>query len=380
MADEKRVGPVAQIHRLPGTSLPKHTHKIVAIDEPEGQAPAAAGPDRYCVYNETQQRFVSTDVLVGDSCDDPGSQGASWIVPFQEISPSSVRFPVDLVILSDACIVMHTVESFPISPAPSSGTVAASMLVFPADRLARGEILPGDQLIISTPEEMKQQLRRLQLAKGRASGDSASNLRQPLRLNTDQQSSIATETEVERAAEFDRNEPSPEDPDPASAEEHSGAPASTVIEPAKQQVAELPWARRLGSRNWFQRLLLGDRPDPRNGPRAVVPGLVAYYFTGGTPMPNEVRDISTSGLFLFTNERWCLGTLVRLTLTRRDDPRADRSLTVIAKVARRENEGVGLEFILDGDSRPKEIHLGPDQTYGVDVNRVQLFLDTLQPC
>jgi hypothetical protein len=100
-------------------------------------------------------------------------------------------------------------------------------------------------------------------------------------------------------------------------------------------------------------------PDPPNGDqdqrgleRECVPGLAAHFWTGGAPQVHSIRDISANGLYMVTDERWYLGTRVRITLTKTDDKneRAPRSITVEAEVVRWGNDGVGLSFILQ-DSR-----------------------------
>jgi hypothetical protein len=98
--------------------------------------------------------------------------------------------------------------------------------------------------------------------------------------------------------------------------------------------------------SWFQRLFSNDPPEPRKEPRESLSWLVAYFFTGGSPVPQAVRDVSAIGLYIFTEERWYVGTVVRLTLTDRRRPSSDRSITLNAKVVRYENDGVGLDFVL----------------------------------
>jgi hypothetical protein len=254
------------------------------------------------------------------------------------------------------------------------------MLAFPADTLAQGEILPGDQLLISAPQEMNRQLRRLQDAKDSAPGGIGAVSRQGIYLDTIQpQASSGGELQSvsEPASNLDRVESSAVR-EISAAEAPYAEPEAPVIAPAKRDVAERPWVKRETSRNWFQRLLLGDSPEPRSARRAVIPGLIAYFFTGGTPTPHEVRDISTSGLYIVTSERLYIGTIVRLTLSDRHNPKTERSLTVNAKVTRWANDGVGFEFLLDGYNRLEGMHLGPDhRTVGVDINRVKSFIGTL---
>ena len=109
--------------------------------------------------------------------------------------------------------------------------------------------------------------------------------------------------------------------------------------------------------NWFTRLLRKAPADPRMAARESLPGLIAYYFTGGTPMGHPVRNFSTKGMFIVTSDRWYAGTVLRVTLTDQRDPRAERSITVNAKVVRSAGDGVGLEFVLEEPDRPGSLPL-----------------------
>jgi len=379
--------PIAEIHLFPGSAGLKHRQNAVPKHAPEEDP--APGPDRYCVYNQSQERFISTDVVAADSSNDstdarirsigPGGKAALWIFPYREISPTSVRFPLDLVFLSNDCVVLNTVESFPISGARSSCAQAASLLAFPADTLAQGEIVPGDQLIISAPEEMKRQLKRLQDAKDNVPGGIGAASVQAIHQNTNQQPQAATGTELQSVSQPASNFKTSAVRDRSAVEAPDAALAAPVDAPAKPDVAERPWIKRETSRNWFQRLLLGESPEPRTARRVAIPGLIAYFFTGGTSTPHEVRDISTSGLYLVTSERWYIGTIVRLTLTDRHNPDPERSLTVSAKVARWGNDGVGFEFLLDEGRRREAVHLGPDhRTECTDINGLKDFIERLR--
>jgi hypothetical protein len=136
---------------------------------------------------------------------------------------------------------------------------------------------------------------------------------------------------------------------------------SSSAEPAKVEEEELaPVAvppRQAGRKppkvSWWLKLLLNklndelNKPnDQRWGERKVLPGLVAYFFTGGPPTPHPVHDISTSGLFVLTSERWYRGTYVRLTLTDECEPRTKRPITLHGKVVRATDNGVAFEFLL----------------------------------
>lgn len=102
----------------------------------------------------------------------------------------------------------------------------------------------------------------------------------------------------------------------------------------------------------FERLLGKER---RNAERQPSPGLAAYYWNGGSPTEHAIRDISSTGLFLMTQERWYPGTLLVMTLQKRDrsvdDP--ERALSVQSKAVRWDIDGVGLEFVLPDFNDPR---------------------------
>jgi hypothetical protein len=99
----------------------------------------------------------------------------------------------------------------------------------------------------------------------------------------------------------------------------------------------------------FQRWLKPVAPpsDRRRAHRRYVPGVAAYYFTGGSPKPHEVADISMSGFFLITDDHWMPGTMIQMTL-QKPCARGERkqSIAVLAKIVRRASDGVGAEFVM----------------------------------
>jgi hypothetical protein len=128
-------------------------------------------------------------------------------------------------------------------------------------------------------------------------------------------------------------------------------------------------------KNWLKRWW---SPDPRKAPREAVSGLAAYYWTGAAPVPHRIRDISATGLYLVTEERWYPGTLVLMTLQRTDcgEETKERSIYVHSRAVRWGNDGVGLQFILPDASDPR---MG--QNLLIDtVNKKELkkFLDKLR--
>jgi hypothetical protein len=102
-------------------------------------------------------------------------------------------------------------------------------------------------------------------------------------------------------------------------------------------------------KNWFNWLYSRER---RKEPRQARPRLLAYYWDGGTPEPHELRDVSSDGFYLLTQERWYPGTLVMVSLQRigAAENDSDRSITVQAKVVRLGDNGVALELVTPMES------------------------------
>jgi hypothetical protein len=157
-------------------------------------------------------------------------------------------------------------------------------------------------------------------------------------------------------------EPEPQrqpEPTPQTEQQAPAQSTSTIqspqTQPAKpwvdrsQQPAQSPLSK-LG--RW---LFSSDPADPRRTTRKPVPGLVAHFFTGGAPHAHEIRDVSATGLYVVTTERWYPGTVIRMTITKPDlalSP-SDRSVTIHARAVRWGNDGVGLEFVVSPPSKGK---------------------------
>jgi hypothetical protein len=132
-------------------------------------------------------------------------------------------------------------------------------------------------------------------------------------------------------------------------------------------------------KNWLQRLLSPDPADPRRAPRLRLSWVEAYFFTGGRPEPHKIRDISATGVYVVTDDRWYLGTVVRITLVDQRWPTADRSFTVHAKVVRWGEDGAGLAFVLNEENGALRGKANPTEVVaGVDRTRAQQFLERVR--
>jgi hypothetical protein len=128
-------------------------------------------------------------------------------------------------------------------------------------------------------------------------------------------------------------------------------------------------------KNWLERWW---SPDPRIAPRIPAHGLAAYYWNGAAPEAHSIRDISTTGLYVITEERWYPGTLLLMTLQRTDcgEQATERAISVQSRAVRWGKDGVGLQFVLPN---AREARLG-SKTF-VDVagrKEIERFLKLLK--
>ncbi len=81
--------------------------------------------------------------------------------------------------------------------------------------------------------------------------------------------------------------------------------------------------------------------------RREVPGLIAYHTEGSSALPDSVRNISASGMYLLTSARWSLGSAVDLTLQRHGKPEqyAENRVQMRAMPVRLGPDGIGLSFV-----------------------------------
>ena len=124
--------------------------------------------NRYCVYNQTRESFLSLGVSAADTTLARlkgligklalGLDEGLWMVPSRGIHTVGVLFPLDLVYLDSSNKVIHVIESFPtfrISPILAQ---AASVLELPTHTIYSSQTQPGDQLVICIAEEMEERL------------------------------------------------------------------------------------------------------------------------------------------------------------------------------------------------------------------------------
>jgi len=105
-------------------------------------------------------------------------------------------------------------------------------------------------------------------------------------------------------------------------------------------------------KSWFERLFSKDN---RRAERKLRPPLIAHYWTGAAPAGQGIQDISATGLYLMTEQRWYLGTVVKIILQRTDaaDESVEDSIAVMARVVRADSNGVGFQFVVEKSQSPR---------------------------
>jgi uncharacterized protein len=358
-----------------------------ATQRPAPEVPAAPPPKldtgKQCAYNQSRERFLSADVdavdfsassLIDNRLPSVAPGAGLWLNPFVGISPTSVRMPVDLIYLDRECTVVDTVESFPLGRGSAVNPPSVSVLVMPAETIRGTETQLGDQLIVCAPEEMKRRLQKLANPDAETKEAAAARNATGRVLEWDgrtrgkmpAEKSLVEETPAHVAPE-PKFEPKPE-PKPEPKIEAKIQPTAPAEAPAAPEKGKIEKAKR----GWLSRLLTPEPADNRKTERHALPGLAAFFFTGGAPMAHAVRDISLTGMYVFTTERWYPGTMVRMTITDSSDGSAERSITLNTTVVRADDDGVGLRFVLERGKKRQRTNDG--LSFGADIEEVQEFM------
>lgn len=142
--------------------------------------------------------------------------------------------------------------------------------------------------------------------------------------------------------------------------------------PAPQRVAEPEQTTEVPMYLKFLRWLFPE-VNQRRAKRYPTSNLVAYYWTGGAPFSYQVGDISATGVFLLTKERWAPGTLIQMTLQPQSGKVSnDNSICVMSEVVRWGENGSGFNFILKDYENPMNYGLQPSDA--IDRKTVERFL------
>jgi len=235
---------------------------------------------RYCVYNQTNECFLSLGVAAARTVVEriksmlekrpPGNLEGYWIDGSHRLRTLAFFTPRDLIYLDEGKQVIHTIESLPPRRFAHFRGRAASVLALPPGTIQSSQTQTGNQIEVCEAEEMVFRLRA-----------------------SSKPNAVA------------------------------GRAPSAALPTRESSVKE----RRIA-------------------PRRRWPHLAAFDDEGESLALHGIRDISSTGLYVMTHERWPIGTQVRLTLQRTDglDDSSMIPTTLELRVTRWGEDGVGLEF------------------------------------
>jgi uncharacterized membrane protein (UPF0127 family) len=315
---------------------------------------------KYCVYNQTRESFLSLGVAVADTAAKQlkvlmeslsiDADGGLWLTPFRGVPATKGLTPVDLIYLDDDNRVIQAIESFPNHAIEPTRDQPASALILAGHTIFSTQTQPGDTLLICVPNEMDERLARLSNKSG---ANSVASGRGPGTMRFASATVVESPLELDRVVELQIAHKRLKEKDSSESDPNHNAP-------------------------WFIRFLRWLSTDRRGSKRHPLPGLVAYYWTGGAPQAFHIADISTNGLYLLTDERWFPGTMILMTLQRTntdgDDP--DDFISVLTKVIRWGTDGVGLSFV---PSNTVDLNSGETlPETGVGKKALQRFIQRVQ--
>ena len=291
---------------------------------------------KLCAYNQTRECFLGLEVHLADltysnlneridSLTLKSGQGL-WLNPFTGLPEAGLRVVLDLLYLDQDCRVTEVIESVPSFHVNATNPRPASMLALPAHSIYFSQTQPGDQLVVCKADEMEQRLTHL--------NNSASAAKPG-----------ATSTVVNSAALLRKSPLWSGGPGLLELEDRSGEENPAHEKPHVMGLIQPGMKATKPPKKWLERWW---SPDPRKAPRETGEGLAAYYWTGGPTEAHPIRDVSATGLYVVTEERWYPGTLVMMTLQIVDgvEEIEERSITVHSRAVRWGNDGVGLQFVL----------------------------------
>jgi len=329
---------------------------------------------QHCAYNETTDRLLGANLV---ACDPSYANMAEWIpmlkatpgirtwmAPVRESPSAGERATFDLVYLDKNCRVVEVVEFLSAPPPAPTSPEAASVLALPACSVQSSQTQLGDQLMLCAAEEVLWRLKRFSYCREVACAvpsvvRDSDVVTQELLWNSSPKSQPFAELDEQgaRGAYTVRRS------------ESQRTRNNALVESERKNVKQ--------PNSWLTRWIFPDTTEKRRTPRRSAPGLAAFFWTGGSPQSHIIRDISATGLYAVTDERWYPGTLIRMTLTMVDhrERSGRRSITVQAQAVRWGNDGVGLQFVLQS---PQDLRQQQSSRFdGTDWNRLEQFLKRL---
>lgn len=300
------------------------------------------GTQKLCACDRTSKSLISKDIVLVDTVKLPFAElvkdlsevthDGLWLNPFRGIprGPRLSRF--DVIYLDEDCRVLEYVENFAEVEFAPIGAQVASAVILPAHTLAASHIQKGDQFRVCRGNNAL------------AGVDNAS-------LPSDDEAS-------------------------PSCLRKNGPAVSQARKRVHEDNATQAEEEKLSLKVRFLRWLFPPpaASDRRRGERMRAPGLVAYYWTGGAPQTFKLGDVSKSGLYLLTEERWLPGTRIMMTLQTKDG--SEDIHRVESEVIRWGVDGIGCAFVESGFVDLNNGEIVEDQEF--DRDAFEQFLNRAQ--
>jgi hypothetical protein len=321
-------------------------------------------PARFRVYNRARENFLSIEVTVVDTTTQPLKKliqdlavkidSGLWLKPYRGIPAiPGLLAPFDLVYLDAEHRILQEVESYPNPSVRPLKAEPASALVLPAHTFFASRSMPSDQLEFRNTAD-------------------GGEIEHGFKVVSRPAASAPAWQPGDSSSLFSSGKRTP--PPPLNEE------SSRQLQVAIKGLHEVNAQAAEKKESWltrFRHWLVPDPYDRRSAGRHPLPGLVAYHWTGGTPMAYHIGNISDSGFFLLTEERPFPGTIILMTL-QRTEPSGETtldSIAVNARVMRWGPDGVGLELM---PSKPLNRKGGePSAENGADAKVLAEFLKRL---
>ncbi len=289
---------------------------------------------KFCVYNRTRDTLLGLEAVQVDTATETlkrqveylaiQAETGLWLNPYRGIPLVPGIAPFDLVCLDQEYRIVRLIESVVAAEMLPSTGEAYSAIVLPANSLSSSSSQVGDELAICPPYEMKQQFPHLSVqsrSSGRFQTIPESNTSEPHASRMPMTVMLSDESN------------------------HRAAQIKTIREQnVYEDEIDYDSPTRITLKMRLLRWLVSDRRGTKRRPR---PRLIAYRWTGGNPQAHHIGDISDTGLYLVTDERWIPGTKILITLQRTDTDGEgeEESIAIEAKVVRWGADGEGLAFV-----------------------------------
>jgi hypothetical protein len=247
----------------------------------------------YCVYNQTNECFLSLGATLGDrpfarlkqrfNIGRRRAHEGSWFKPYEPLRALTLFATHDLLYLDADHRVLHSIEGFPALRIVPPHQDAVSLLALPVHTISSSQTKCGNRLLICVPAEMERKLRKL----------------------------------------FEPNQ--------------NAGRALTSIQPDLAQLKHAPKQAAADPAHTVTVPVYRNAQTPATSPAPCA--------DGGDISMHAIRDLSATGLYLVTRDRWPIGAEINMNLQPGGLTDSNGSPIVVRmRVTDWGTDGVALEF------------------------------------